>query len=547
MPPDQNNQPTPIGPTEPIIPSPMPDAAPAPSQIQPSPLPAQTEPLSSVQEPLSPMPENTFITPGQTFMPESQNVAVQPPVHPQTLGQVPAAKAPNVPQPQLQPQPVTSTLFQADPIQVPPQAPPHKKNRTKLFVGMAVLLILLLVGGYVFAFYIPNKPQNVYNTGLNRTGQALTQVINGATEQKSLQTLKSSDVSASIDGTMSGTTYSGSLDVKYNSSKAAGNLTATVKQDGQPDKTVSTKFIGELPAGTEFPNIYVQLSGLKALGLSDLIPSLDKIDGQWVSIDANYLKSLGYAPSSAQNNATTQLGAADIASLAKTLASVTTEYVLTSNPKKAVIEQKKYVGKETVDGIKTYHYQIGINKVNAKAYCDALITQIYANPAAKKLPGYDAKTADTDKAKDISDCQQAVSTIKDDTTYDMWVDAKYKLIHKIRVTDPSAKDTYTEFGQTYNGGDTVSLFVTYHNGPGKTDGNFVLDLNTKTYVTKATLTATNKDQGNPSDIKIVLSSQSYNGNIDVTKPASAIPLQDVLQQLGIDPSVLNTATAGTNQ
>jgi uncharacterized protein involved in exopolysaccharide biosynthesis len=55
---------------------------------------------------------------------------------------------------------------------MPPTAgPTPKKSKKRLWiVAGALLLALLLGGGYVFAVYLPNTPDNVYSSSLKNSG-----------------------------------------------------------------------------------------------------------------------------------------------------------------------------------------------------------------------------------------------------------------------------------------------------------------------------------------------------------------------------------------
>lgn len=531
----------PDGSINPTLPSPAPvpsDPLPSPSSVPQPPQPLPVVPAELIApapaEPVTPT-VGTFAAPGQTFMPGAQTPPS--PVSPQPT--VPA-QSPLTPSDSAPGQSGISNQFPA----ATAVSPPPKKKKTKLFAAIAIFVVVLLGAGYVFAFYIPNKPQNVYKTGLNRSGQAIDKIINQATEQKALATIKRTNITGSINATASGATYSGNLDVKFDPSKSNGSLTIATTQQDQAEQKLTANFISDLPAGTQYPNIYFQVSGLKSFGLADIIPALADYDGKWISIDADYLKSLGAQAATAQDTEKQQLSAADISELARAATKATTDYVFTADPKKAIFVQKQFVGKETVDGIKAYHYVVGYNKDNSKAYCSALINSVFSTNAYKKLPWVDASTIEDQKKNSIKDCQDSVDTGKDSETLDMWVDAKYKLIHKVRSYDNDKKDSYTDLGQTYTGGDDVTFFVTSHEASTSTDGNITLKLNLKTYDTQATITYKSTDKDSPYDVKITAEAKPYTQDIKTDKPANVIPVKDVLNKLGYDPSMLGLDGSG---
>lgn len=536
------NQPVIIRPTiqPPSVPTPQLDSTEAAAPLDNQQLaqnipsgPPTEQPFIVVQPEIQMSPQP--VTPDQTF-------TTSPPNPTLVSASPPSRQYQQAPQPSY---PVMGTMAASG-------APPGKSKRKKLLLaGGAIAFFLVLASAVAFGYYLPNQPDNIYKTGVNRSAKALDKLVNAATEKSKLEAFKKSDITLSLDAKYKNTSYSGSFNAKFDGSKADGGINFVSKQASKPDQTFSAKFLGELPAGSQYPNIYVQLNGLKALGIDNYLPGFAAYDGKWIAILSDYLKSLGTAPTAAENSKK-QLTTDDIAELARAATSVTVDYVFSAEPGKAVFEKKSYVGKEKVDNTNAYHYKVGLNKDHLKAYCKAMINKIYSTNAYKKLPWVDEKTVDKDKQAALKDCDSSYNDIKTDTTYELWVDAKYKLIYKIRIPDAADKETYTDIGQVYKGGDSVSLFAAYHNGKDKTDDKFTLDTNLKTNTTKGTLTFSGGEPDNKYDIKITLDAKPYNGEINTNKPTGAIPIQDVLKQLGIDPALLfgrgdaaNTAASDT--
>jgi len=476
------------------------------------------------------------VTPDQTFTPSTPNTAF-------VEANPPSQQYQQVPQPNY-PVPVMGTMSASGAL-------PGKPKRKKLLLaGGVVAFFLVLSTAIVFGYYLPNQPNNIYKTGVNRSAKALDKLINAATEKSKLEAFKKSDITLSVDAKYQDISYTGSFNAKFDGSKADGGINFVSKQTSQPNQTFSAKFQSELPSGSQYPNIYVQLTGLKTFGIDDYLPGFAAYDGKWIAILSDYLKSLGTVPT-AEETSKKQLTSDDIAELARAASGVTVDYVFSTEPNKAVFEKKSYVGKEKVDNTNAYHYKVGLNKEHVKAYCKAMIDKIYSTDAYKKLPWVDEKNVDKDKEAASKDCDSSYNGIKADTTYELWVDAKYKLIYKIRIPDATDKETYTDVGQVYKGGDSVSLFAAYHSGKDKSDGKFTLDTNLKAGTTKGTLTFSGGDLDNKYDIKVTLDAKPYNGEINTNKPAGAIPVQEVLKQLGIDPALLfgtgdAASTAGTD-
>lgn len=478
--------------------------------------PTKVEPLISPPEPTFVTPQQS-LTPSQTITPSTPNTTVGVTGTPSMLNQ--QTPPPN--------KPTMGSMGQSG------SSPSKPKGKKIPLLAGAAALFLILIGGFIFAYYLPNRPSNVYSTGLNRSAKALEKVVNAATEKSKLETYKKSEINLAVDAQQNGMTAKGTFNIKFDTSKAEGNLDFTTKKTGIPDVKYGAKFIADVPAGSQYPDMYLQLSGIKTMGIDMFIPGASAYDGKWISIMADYFKTLGVIPTVEETNKKT-LTTDDISELARTASGVTAEYVFSADPKKAVFDKKSNLGKEKVDGMNTFRYRVGINKEHLKAYCKALTNKVYSTNAYKKLSWVDENNVDKDKESASKNCDSTFDKIKTDTTYDLWVETKNKLIYKIRIPDSSNKENYVDVGQVYKGGDDISLFVAHHNEKEKIDGKFTLEINIKTSVTKGTYTMTGDGLSGKEDVKVTLEAKPFTGEINTSKPAGAIPIQDVLKQLGLD-------------
>lgn len=405
--------------------------------------------------------------------------------------------------------------------------------KKKLLIGaVAAVLVASSIFGYVFGFYIPNKPANVYQTGLDRSGDTLTKLIDQVTSKERLEKLQNSELSAKVDAKAQDFTFNGTLGVKLSKSKADGGLDVRIKSGEEDEKSLNLKFLSDLPDNKKFPNFYFQVSGLTALGFDAFLPELAKVEGKWIAVDSDYLESIADASDAPKNRE--NITADEMASLIKVVSDTSNEYLLTSDKNKAVLDNKAFMGKETVDGIKAYHYQVGVNKPHAKDYCKALSERIITHNAYKKLLNLDDAAVEQQKKESSESCETDVDqSIKDDMTLDMWIDAKYKLIHKLRVYDEHDKGIYTDLGQTYTGGDKVSFFVAYHHEKNKTDAKFSWDVDMKASTSKGSLVWSQKSD-NPYDVNVTFEAKPYEGEVKADKPANTISIQEVMAMLGYD-------------
>lgn len=396
---------------------------------------------------------------------------------------------------------------------------------------------MLIIAGFVFGYYLPNRPGAVWNTGLDRSGKALDELLTQATDKEQLEQYKKSEVKASMDIKSQGNDLSGTFTGRFDNSRADGELKFTGKENGSASVNIGMKFISILADGATYPDSYIQLNGLKALGADSLAPGASQYDGKWISVKAKYLESLGLpVPSADKKNNDSQVNAGDISEVIRATSSVAKDYVFTSNKDRALIEQRSFVGKEKVDGITAYHYKAGINKSHGEQFCTAYYDKLAGTSLYKKLNQNDQEKINKSRDNDIKSCKKDdIGSIKDSDTFDIWIGGKYKLIHKIRVTDDKNKGTYWDIGQNYNGGDEISLFSNYHyagDTPADVSVNFTTNI--KTVDSKGALSV-NYGKGNDAwQATATFEIKPLSGELNLEKPADSIPIETILKQYGLD-------------
>jgi hypothetical protein len=428
--------------------------------------------------------------------------------------------------------------------ETPPVVPTSSKSKLPLIGGAVAALIVLVAGAY-FALIVPNSPTHLYSTGLSRSGKALTMLVDKATAQKQLQAYTSSQLDGSFSVKMGGQTYAGSIGSRYD--KASSD--STVSYSGATSQAITLKVLTNLAKNAKYPDIYFNLSGMKALGLTDLMPSLSAYDGKWISVSSSYIESLvKQSGDTGSTSNTFNFTADDAASLAKIATSKTSEYVLTSDKTKAVFEMDKFVGKETTNGITADRYQVSLNQSHLSAYCVDLSNSILSSNAYKHLAGNpDAKTIADQKQSTTKDCKKT-PTGSAKTSYDLWINTKTKLIYKLRVSDVKDKNTYVEIGQTYSSGSVLPAFANFHSDNGKYDAKLTMTSDLDKSTTTAHLTAT-MTSSQPATVTADLSFKPYSGAVKITVPANAIPIEQVLKAFGIggSPNYSATGTGSVSQ
>ena len=454
-------------------------------------------------------------TPTETLAPEATVTS--------TPGSTPSSFSPQASTAPVEPG--TPTPF--SPITPPSSTKKSKKLKLLLLVGLPILLILLATGA-VFGLYLPNTPGAVWNTGLERTGKALDKLIVSATEKEQLASYTASEVTGDITVKAGGQTYTGNVSSSFDADASDSSLKVTIPTDAE-DLALKLAVLTDAKSDTLLPDVYFKLEGFAHLGLDSLLPGISSYDGQWIEASSEYLTSL--IPAETATEMPEAVTAAEIADISRQISSITQEYVFTSNSEKAIFVQESFVGKEIVDGIGTHHYKVSIHKENANTYCKAISEAVINSSAFKKLAGDDADaTALKDEAN--KSCDETTNGIDTSRTFDLWIDSKLKVIHKIRITDADNDKKYTDIGQTQPGNDVISLYVERVETDEDVTIRVALDINTKTNEVGAKLHAQNAGE-NSYDVQVTLTAKPSDKDVSVTKPTGAIPLQQVIDALGL--------------
>jgi hypothetical protein len=422
----------------------------------------------------------------------------------------------------------------------------NKKSRFKPSKKIAILAlapVLLIAGsaGAYFGYYIPNKPENVWKTALTNTGKGYDKVTQYATSKKATKEMATSG-SFKISGSLAA---DGSFKGLYDGKN--GQLTGTVSAAGlKVDYDVRA-----LQSAVDSSDIYFKVDGIQGLG--DLVggyagllgaddttvtKALNGLNGQWYFIDHTLFDQFSQG-----SNDGLKITSDDISGALKAVGDSSKQYLFTNDPQKQAVVVKQYVGKESQDGRKVYHYKAGVNKENLTAYnkslCDNLIkTKLF------KLFSSGSSSADEDFSKECND-STGIDKIKDSQTADVWVDLHTKLIHKIRFTDSKNKNNYFDLVQDYQGGDEFPFSIATHTQDSvdsgikastkstttTTSGLIKMNLNMKTnaFSADANFNEAGESKENATfNIKIVPSNEKVNAQ----KPAGAKTIIQLINDLG---------------
>lgn len=414
-----------------------------------------------------------------------------------------------------------------------------KKSKKVLFGVIALIAVLILSGGaYAFAIYIPNLPQNVWKKGLNNSARVMGKLVDNSEQENKLTQFTDSEFKGSIKFDSASLKANGNLNFKYNGKDSSSNGDVSLDLgDGQNYK-LSVEAITKTVEVMKFPDVYFKLSGLKETEFFDyFMPGIGEYDGKWILLSSEYFDSLPQE-SSAEDIMKfnyDSLTAQELSEVTQAIVTTSNDYLFSTDPETAVINQKEFTGKEDLDGVTAFRYKATLNKDNTIKFCDALVDNVTKTTGYKKIAGIsnDSQLEESKKAGHDS-CAQGKEEMNDDeTVFDVWIDSKYKLITKVRVYDPEDSNLYADIGQKYDGGDDieayidlskiskdvktakVTLNVNFKDGSLKGEGNFE---------------STGSAEEEKFSLNVKLESKPLE-KLEIEVPKDAVKFEDVLQKL----------------
>lgn len=419
---------------------------------------------------------------------------------------------------------------------------PASKSKKGLFAVLAAVIVLLAgTGAYALFFYLPNRPENVWKTGLDRSGDVLEELTTKAATAEQVEKLERSEFtgSVSVESENAGG-FNADLNVKFDALKviAEGNLKTDLT--GQEDINIMLDLLSEAAEGSRFPDMYFRISGIRDLGPSlSLWSPVVEYDGKWIAISSEFLEKQAGSGLGGTPKENEEVTAQEISEAVGVVTETSREYIFTSDPEKAVLELKRFVGKEDVEGVDSYHYRAAINQDNAVEFCEVLTERVMRTEAAKKLAG---DLTDEEIEQQKADCGEARQDADDE--FGVWVDSKYKLINRLRFYDED-ETHYFDIGQNYTGGDEVPFYVDFSKSyEGLTEGRVTITANLETLNTKGELKLSGKSGSDPWTANASLQYKPYNETFEVKPPPGATDIEDVINDFIQSPAVDSSATLG---
>lgn len=409
------------------------------------------------------------------------------------------------------------------------------KSKKPLMAGLAaVLLVVAAATTYVFAFYLPNTPSNVFSSSLTNSGKALDTLIS-YTEHQQQANYKSD----AVDGTVSLKSPSGSFDLNLNGAfDTQSNGTMSMNMDVMGQK-VSANLRTVHVASSQSPDVYFQINGIKSYLDSNGLNSLDSLDGQWVSIDHTLIDT--YESSIAQqlgtggnSNTMTTPTSAQIDDAMNKVQVVNKQYIFTGDTSKSVLTNDKFLGTQTSGGRTLDHYQVGYNKAHLEAYVTALgnaLDSSQLNAWSKQANGKDLSAV-----IDVNSMNQDVKSSSGNYTFDMWADTGTKLVSKLSFVDTTSNSAIATISQGYTGGSVYpfTFGISDKDSSGNPEsGSLNLTVDTATNKVSGTFDYSNQASTGSTTASATFNLTPSNNSVSVTAPAGAKSINDVLDSLGL--------------
>lgn len=408
-----------------------------------------------------------------------------------------------------------------------PTADKTKRKRWLLPVVIAVV-VLLLVGGYVFGFYLPNTPGNVYKRSLSNTAGGYDKLINYA-QLQSQKHYKSYNMDGNFKFTGNGLAADGTVSGQADDKSSSAKIVADVM--GQKF-TLNERMI--TVSGQTSPDMYVQVTGIKNMLDNYGLETLDNLDGQWVLIDHTLFDSVAGSTAGGINTKVTSPTSKQVQDALAKVGTVNRKYLFSTNKDTAVLTNNKFLGKSTKDGRQVYGYEVGYNKDHLNAYVVALGKALDSSELNAWVKQASNGKSISD-AMDLKSLQSNIDKMKGTETFHMYADAKSKLVSRLEYTGKSGNDPTFFIAQGYTVG-SVYPFSFGVNDSSVVNALIGLKLDTKANafsfdlnVTPGTKTSADERMNAKMHVDVTPSNEA----IKVEAPANAEPITDLLNRLGL--------------
>ncbi len=437
----------------------------------------------------------------------------------------PAAPAPNVMVGDGGMAPSVPPSAPASPVD--PIAPTGRRISKKLLIIIAAVVILFGVVVWYFGYFM--NPSVIYKQSLKNTGKGYDKLVTYVDQQQQL-------ASQGYTGTGSYKIDAGDFSTDGKIALKSNSDDSELTFDVGLGVTRVNADIRTFKSSGSTPDIYVKASDIKGLGTVIGVPELDAslatLDDTWIVIDHTFIDNLSSMAASQEEAASIDGPTrGQILDETRAFGKVNQEYLFSTDKNKAVTQVVKKYGTETIDGHKTYHYKVALQKDNVKKYINA---QRDALKATSLNDWLEKNNYDKAVYANFDDAAKSTKDIKSTDTYDVWVDVDKRLVYKVRFSEKkNPASNYVDIGLNYQGKDVFPFFISgkSQTETGVTVFSFIATLDTKSGSTnfKLAAKATGSD---PATATANFDLKPGTSAIKISKPTDAKPLSQVLSELG---------------
>lgn len=489
------------------------------AEAAPSAVPQATPPSSQVGSPQTGAPAQAAASAsGNTPAPQATTGQPASPVSPQAPSATPTP-------------PETAPAATSTPT--PPGGKPNSKKRLSLtwIIGIITALIVL-AGAFVFGYYLPNQPESVYRTGLERSGDVIKELTTELTQAEKIERFSQSAITAELNFTSSDVQASGVLDSRFDDARSDSTLDVSYGPDEATQQELNMQVMTDIADDAEFPDVFVNFSGIGQLGLESFFPGISQYDDQWIHISSTLIEESLSGVDAEVSPAEQELTAEDYAELMSVVTDVTNEYVFTSDESTAIFENQEYVAEEDINGVSTYKYSVDINRDNVVAYCQDIQERTLQTEVYRKLSGLDEAAIDSEIESLGEQCAVSVDdTLAEIGSVEMWVDRSYKLVHQIRFY-ANEEAGYVDIGQIYDGGDSVTFFIGSQVEEDEETMQIRLEATTnlESLTTNMEMTASQSGD-NGFELVASLQAEPIEGDLELERPSNTIDYETFVEEL----------------
>lgn len=411
--------------------------------------------------------------------------------------------------------------------QTAPKKPRFNFRSPLILIPFILILFTATVSAAYFGYYL--NPKVIWSESLANTAEGYNALINYASKQNQTS-YKGFNLTGALNIHTASNNYSGSLNSTVSGVSSISQIKANL---GAGTVTILVKTVKV--SNSQEPDTYININGLNSLGLGIVSGGSNiasKLDGQWIQINHSLLQSL---ISQVKQNSTEppnfySLSSTDLINSFVALGKINNKYIFTTNKNNSVTYVSKYLGFQTINGIRTYHYRVGFNKNNLKNYLKAVRNSLSGSSFGSWLSA-NTKIS-INNLLNYNQLQTDVNKLNNADTVDVWMNVNSRIVYKVRIYPQSNSNSqYIDVGINKVVDNQYPFFLDFVSNTKKLD--LTLNYNSTLNTTTNKIDINFGLKTNTSTVNGSLGYTPTNNNINIQPPSSSETLQVLMNQLGL--------------